>query len=318
MAWIRGQCIFQPTAQYPWSQSHAQVPSVLVLPDCLRIYYATRDSQGRSLTSFVDVDRTDPGKIIYVHDQPVLSLGKPGTHDEDGVMVGSVVAHGNKILLYYTGWRRCVNVPYAVSIGLAESQDGGITFQRIFDGPVVDRTVHEPYMTMSPYVLFDQGQWHMWYGSGTGWVDVNGTFEPLYVIKYAHSTDGQRWHQPNITCIPAEHSLEANTRPSVMKSEQGYEMWFSYRHTHDFREGSGAYRLGYARSQDGLNWEKIPFDFDVAPHETAWDAQMMAYPAVVEVQGQRLLFYNGNGFGRSGFGFARWIDDNASYQQGAA
>jgi hypothetical protein len=31
---------------------------------------------------------------------------------------------------------------------------------------------------------------------------------------------------------------------------------------------------------------------------------MVAYPAVVEAGGRTLMFYNGNGFGAGGFGYA--------------
>jgi hypothetical protein len=31
---------------------------------------------------------------------------------------------------------------------------------------------------------------------------------------------------------------------------------------------------------------------------------MICYPCVVEVDGRTLMFYNGNGFGQTGFGYA--------------
>jgi hypothetical protein len=38
--------------------------------------------------------------------------------------------------------------------------------------------------------------------------------------------------------------------------------------------------------------------------ESGWDSKMLAYPCVVEVDGKPVMFYNGDGFGTSGFGFA--------------
>jgi len=296
--------IFKPSGLFPWSQSHAQVPTALLMDDHIKIYYATRDKDGRSLTSFVTVSREDPSKILYVHDRPILELGNPGTHDEDGVMVGSVVAHEDTILLYYTGWSRGHTVPYRVSIGLAKSIDGGINFERVFEGPIVDRTPLEPYMTMSPYVLFTDDKWQMWYGSGIGWTSENNKLEPLYIIKYAESKDGIQWAQNNITCIEQRHSLEANTRPSVLRTSNGYEMWFSYRHSVDFRDGAGAYRIGYATSKDGKNWDRAIHFADLDPPLTGWNNCMAAYPNVLECDNKKILFYNGNGFGKTGFGYA--------------
>ena len=38
--------------------------------------------------------------------------------------------------------------------------------------------------------------------------------------------------------------------------------------------------------------------------DEGWDSFMLAYPDVVDVGGHRYMFYNGNGFGQTGFGFA--------------
>lgn len=306
MSWSESIFIFKTTGEHAWSRTHTQVPSALVLPDRIRVYYATRDDKNRSLTSFIDVARNDPARILYVHDRPVMGMGKPGAFDEDGVMVNSLIMAGNEIRLYYSGWSRTVTVPYRVSIGVARSLDGGVTFERVFEGPIVDRTTNEPYNANSPFVINDNGCWRMWYGSGTGWVEQNGRMEPLYIIKYAESKDGLIWQQDNITCIHPLHPLEANTRASVIKSKRGYEMWFCYRDSVDFRDGKGAYRIGYAISQDAKSWVRQPDPPELAPAAQDWNNRMMTYPNVVEVDGKRIMFLNGNSFGQTGFGYCVW------------
>jgi len=306
MPWEQKGFIFKPSGLHSWSRTHAQVPSVLLLDDRIRVYYATRDEQGRSLTSFIEVDARNPSNVLYEHPYPVMELGKPGTHDEDGVMVGCIVREAGEVRMYYTGWSKGGSVPYRVSCGLAISLDDGISFQRAFDGPVVDRTRFEPHMTMSPYVLKEGGHWHMWYGSGLGWVNIEGVWEPTYAIKYAESKDGLLWDQPNQLCIPQTHVLEANTRPTVLRSENGYEMWFSYRHSQNFRGGSGAYRIGYATSEDAVTWHRQEDPKGLQARGEGWNSAMMAYPALVVVDGRRILFHNGDGFGTSGFGYAVW------------
>lgn len=307
MNWIKKDLIFVPFGKHDWAQTHAQVPSAIVFDDHIRVYYTSRDTNGRSHTSFVNLSKKDPSKILYIHEKPVMNLGKPGTHDEDGVMVGHIVAlTSSTLLMYYTGWSRSLTVPYRVSVGLAKSTDGGVSFERVFNGPIVDRTPYEPYMTMSPFVLKVGNSWKMWYGSGTEWVSVNNKMEPIYIIKYAESDDGIRWIQKNVTCIQQNHPLEANTRPSVLKNDSEYEMWFSYRHSLDFRNGGGSYRIGYATSKDGEAWIRHEDQSGLKPQNSGWDSNMTAYPSVVEVHGQRIMFYNGNGFGKTGFGYAIW------------
>lgn len=303
-AWEQLGVVFLPDGASEWSRSHAQAPAALLMDDRIRVYYGTRNGENRSRTSFFEVDRADPTRLIHVHDRPVIDLGRPGTHDEDGVIASQVMIVGDEMRMYYGGVSRGGHVPYRMSIGLARSVDGGLTFERVFEGPVVDRTPNEPYMTMAPNMLVEGGAWTMWYGSGTGWVEIDGKFEPTYQIKLAHSDDGIAWTQTNHTCIPKLDPLEANTRPSVMRTADGYEMWFCYRNSRDYRDGEGSYRIGYATSANGSDWVRRPDPEGLQPAGTGWNAVTMAYPCVVAADGRKIMFHNGDGFGKSGVGCA--------------
>jgi hypothetical protein len=290
-------------------RTHAQIPTALVLKDRIRIYLTVRPEQRTSLTTYIDVDIKDPKKVLYVHREPILPLGTPGTIDEFGMMPSSAHRVGNDIWLYTIGWQRGQTVPYLNAIGLAISKDDGMTFERPFKGPVLDRTPHEPYSTMSPCVIREGDLWHMWYGSGTDWLLVHGKYEPLYLIKYAYSHDGLTWERPNICCIPGATPEEASTRPSVIKDKGLYHMWFSYRGSQDYRSGRDGYRLGYATSKDGKIWQRDDDKTGITMGNAGeWDGDMMAYPHIAETSEGRYLFYNGNSFGRAGFGYAVWQD----------
>ncbi len=302
--WTQLGVVFAVAGDRDWSRSHAQAPSALLLEDRIRVYYGTRNSDNRSRTGFFEVDRADPTRLLHDHDRPVIDLGKPGCHDEDGVIASQIIPVGDAMRMYYGGVSRGGHVPYRMSVGLAISHDGGLTFERVFEGPVVDRTPFEPYMTMAPNILIEAGRWTMWYGSGTGWVEVDGKFEPTYQIKLAHSDDGLDWHQTNHACIPRLDPLEANTRPSVLRTAGGYEMWFCYRSSRDYRDGTGSYRIGHATSTDGRDWVRQPDPEGLQPTGSGWNSVTMAYPSVVEADGRRILFHNGDGFGQTGVGCA--------------
>lgn len=289
-----------------WIQSHAMLPTPLLLEDRIRVYFTGRDKDGCSRISFVDMQREDPTKILYIHDRPLLEVGKLGTFDDSGTMCTCAVRDADKIYLFYTAYNRRVTVPYSNSIGLAVSTDGGVTFERMFEGPIVDRSMREPYFAISPWVIRDEKIWHMWYASGTGWIIVNDTPESLYEIKYAYSTDGIVWQRDNVTCIPPLTPQEANARPTVIKENGKYKMWFSYRGSKDFRDGRDSYRIGYAKADDPVNWVRNDTISGIAHSGEAWDEKMQAYPAIVEFGRNRYMFYNGNGFGVAGFGCAVW------------
>jgi hypothetical protein len=303
-SWRQLGVVFTPDGSRDWSRTHAQAPAAIVIGDKIRVYYGTRNAENRSRTSFFEVDRADPTRLVYVHDRPVLGLGKPGTHDEDGAIASQAMILGEEMRLYYGGVSRGGHVSYRMSVGLARSLDGGLSFERVFEGPVVDRTRFEPYMTMAPNILVEDGRWTMWYGSGTGWVEIDGKFEPTYQIKLAYSDDGLAWRQTNHTCIGKLDPLEANTRPSVLKTPDGYEMWFCYRSSRNYRDGEGSYRIGYATSRDGRDWTRRPDPPGLSPTGQGWNAQTMSYPSVVAADGRKIMFHNGDGFGKSGVGVA--------------
>lgn len=298
--WIRKGRIFEPVI------SHAQCPTVLVMEDRLRIFYADRMA-GRSFITYFDTSRGDPSRIINAHHKPIMDLGKLGTFDDDGMMPSCVVPHDGFIYLYYSGWNRGVTVPYRNSTGLAVSMDGGNTFARMFEGPVMDRTAEEPYCAVTPWVMIDSsGFWTAWYVSGTGWEDN----EPLYVIKAARSHNGVHWVRYSETCIqPFPNFAEVFSNPTVIRTPDDYRMWFCSRGTLDYRDGSRSYYISMATSKDGQTWNRTNERYDGLEHaDEGWDSTMTCYPYVIEVDGRRLMFYNGNGFGQSGIGFAEWSE----------
>src|SRR5207302_5093015 len=103
--------------------------------EVLRIYFGPRDGQGRTVTAFIEVAADDPQKVLYIHDRPVLSLGSLGAFDDSGSMPSCLVRHQGKLYLFYIGWNQGVTVPYRNAIGLAVSGDGGLSFERAFEGP---------------------------------------------------------------------------------------------------------------------------------------------------------------------------------------
>lgn len=304
MGWIRKGRIFSPADHPDWAGTHAQVPTALLYDDRVRIFYADRNPCGKSFTTYLDLDRHNLNSVLYYHKAPVLPFGAPGTFDDDGAMPSYALRHEGRVYLYYSGWNRGMTVPYRNSVGIAVSDDDGATFRRLYEGPVLDRTPLEPYIAVTPTILREGSQWRMWYISGTRWIKVEGRYEPVYVIKYGFSVDGIVWVRPNLQCIPQLHDEEAFSHPTVIKDGQRYRMWYSFRNSRDYRDGAGSYRIGYAESSDGLEWRRMDEVNGLPVSAEGWDSTMTCYPFVLSFDGRTVMFYNGNGFGRTGFGFA--------------
>ena len=54
---------------------------------------------------------------------------------------------------------------------------------------------------------------------------------------------------------------------------------------------------------------RYPDPEGLQPTGSGWNAATMAYPSVIAVGGRKLMFHNGDGFGKSGIGCAVLEDE---------
>jgi hypothetical protein len=308
MSWLKRGFIYTPEST-SWMHKYAQVPTPLVYSDFIRVFFGCRprndtDALPISQIGYVDVARDDPTKIRRIAAGPVLSLGGRGTFDEFGLHPLSVLRVGAEIWMYYVGWTRMQSVPFNRAIGLAISRDDGLSFERIGQGPVLGQTHNEPYLQEGPSVQIIDNTWHMWYLSGINWIEYHGRMEAIYQIMHATSDNGIHWNRDGKIILPTVEEHECQAGQSVIKRNGQYHMWFSFRRGLDFRNADGGYKMGYATSDDLVNWTRDDSKAGIEKSKAGWDSEMVAYPNIVEVDGKALMFYCGNYFGRDGFGFA--------------
>lgn len=302
--WEKKGLVYSAGGKHWWDKSHAQEPVAEILEDRMRIYYSSRDAENRSHTSYIETDVNDPGKILFEKSEPILPLGERGSFDDDGVMPSCIMDHDGKKFLYYTGWHRGEEFPYLNSIGLAISEDGGVTFNRYGDKPLIEVS-GEGEFTGTPFVMYDGGVFRMWYLHCIQWVEVSGLREPVYNIRHAESQDGKKWTPSDKAVIELNEGEGGISSPSVLKEDGIYKMWYSYRRSVDYRTNKdSSYRIGYAESNDGIHWIRKDDEAGIERSDEGWDSDMTAYPYVVRKDNTRYMFYNGNGFGKSGLGYA--------------
>jgi predicted GH43/DUF377 family glycosyl hydrolase len=301
--WKKLGLIFQPPKDLDWVVSHCQLPVAdHIGGDIFRVYFAARDKRQYSHIGFVDVDIKDPASQRKISQKPVLSPGPVGFFDEHGVYPSSIVTVGNKKYLYYIGWNQGNRQPlFYASIGLAISEDGGETFTRYWPSPIMARSQFDPCLVTSPNVFRDGEIWRMTYVSGMRWEETpDGNLKSFYHIKYAESSDGIDWRREGKVAIDFASSDESNiARSAVIKEAGKYKMWYSYIKAPHFK-----YRIGYAESADCVNWIRKDQDSGIDVTPDGFDGEMQAYPCVVRHEGKKYMFYNGNNFGKNGFGLA--------------
>jgi hypothetical protein len=292
----------------------AQSPQPVVFEDFVRVYFSTRvvdPENGKfiSVVAFADFE-PDFSKVISVSKGPVIERGRLGCFDEHGIFPMNVIRRGCELWGYTCGWSRRVSVSVETGIGLAVSKDDGLKFERRGDGPLVTSSLKEPFLVGDGFVL-QQGAWyHMWYIFGTEWrtYELRGVPERTYKIGHAVSEDGIAWKKSSegTAVIPdALDEAECQALPCVIKIGGLYHMFFCYRHSYGFRtDPARGYRLGHASSKDLRRWVRDDQAIPLRGATGSWDSEMICYPGICESRGKTYLLYNGNEFGRHGFGAA--------------
>ena len=315
MKWTKLGHLFDPAAHRlpDGCTAFAQSPQALVFDDFVRVYFSTRrpdrDGQYLSYVTYIEVDR-GMRTVLRVADRSVMPLGGLGTFDEHGIFPMHVVRHGGGVRAYTCGWSRRVSVPVETAIGLAVSRDEGRTFERVGTGPLMGPSPAEPCLVGDPFVTSHGGLWRMWYIFGTGWTAArDGERGPARVYKIASATspDGCTWRRDGRAIIGNRlGDDECQALPTVFSHDRRWHMYFCYRHATDFRTTAArAYRLGYAYSDDLRQWTRDDESAGIDVSAGGWDSEMQCYPHVFRCGDEVYMLYNGNAFGRAGFGVAR-------------
>lgn len=299
-AWRKLGLLYCPAShgRHPGLLSHAANPLPIHLGgDVFRVFYSGRDEKSRSSVGGVDIDIVEK-KIIHDYHEPFFSHGPSGSFYADGVSIGNCYEAGGVRYMLFMGWQAPAQDHWRGDIGrLVVSPE--LTLALEGSAPFIGIDGVDPISLSYPWVMPNTCQgFDMWYGSTTTWDAGNG--EMLHVINHASSVDGHSWNRHGPAVPYALGTAQAFSRPTVVTNADGsHEMWFSY------RSGTGQpYRIGYARSSDGKRWTLALPDTGIDVSAQGWDSEMIEYPFVFDHRNRRYMLYNGNGYGKTGFGIA--------------
>lgn len=313
MMWDKKGQIFKASGQSEYMASHTCPINAVVLDDRVRVFFSSRviEKNGNyvSYPGFVDLDINDLQKVIYLSQKPLIKPGGRGMFDRHGVMLYKSVWYEGRLFMYYGGWHRLASkdAPYQVLLGLAISDDKGESFTKISEGPIMGMDIYDPLSIGNVSVVIKNGIWYMYYTTFKRW-EYNGVKPtPEYNIKLAISEDGINWEKRNEVVIE-ENEMGGVATPCVFEYNNKYIMYFGYRRPYDEDGRAGRYRIGYAESEDLINWIRDDGMAGINVSNNGWDSDMVCYPSVVKIKEKYLMFYCGNGYGESGFGYAELVD----------
>jgi predicted GH43/DUF377 family glycosyl hydrolase len=299
MNWRKKGLVFQPDTDLWWSKSFAGMPTAELLNEkTIRVYYYSVDGNMDGRISYIDLDASNPSKVLYIHKNPIFDIGEDGLFDDCGVCASAILKRNGRKFLYYVGVQRTEKLPYHYFAGLAVEEKENV-WTRVSKTPILDRLSEEPFVRSATTIVDVGDHLKMWYVSAFRWIRIGERRVPNYRIRHAVSGDGIHWENKGGFCLDFKDDDEYGFgRPCVIKDGEIFKMWYS------IRSRSKNYRIGYAESADGKKWIRLDEEVGIDVSPDGWDSQMICYPSIVDAAGKRYMFHNGNGHGQSGFGYA--------------
>jgi len=135
---------------------------------------------------------------------PVLSVGEPGTWDDENAVEPCVIKDGTLYKMWYRGENKLTGTS---AIGLATSTDG-INWAKFSNNPILspDAGTWEGNDIQNPFVIKDGGYYKMWYTDMNAKTGIGYAFSPEcstwsdVISKYQAYVSGQATWNDVITC----------------------------------------------------------------------------------------------------------------------
>ncbi|MCK9337372.1 MAG: hypothetical protein M0P43_06045 [Arcobacteraceae bacterium] len=305
MKWEKKGLIYKPPFDGSWKDNSALTPTPFLLTeDIIRIYASFRDTNGIGRIGFVDVDANNPSIILRISEKPVLDIGQDGMFDDNGVILGDLIKIDNMVYMYYIGFQLVKKAKFLAYTGLAISNDSGETFVRKSVTPILDRLDNATLFNAVHTIMYENNIFKAWCGAGSAWQKINDIDYPSYIVQYYESSDGINFNTQGykkcITFIENEYRIG---RPRVYKDNNKYKMFYTYGTV------EGKYEMGYAESNDGVNWNRLDSEIGITLSQDGWDSKSISYGVPIVIKDKVYMFYNGNEMGKEGFGYAELVQE---------
>ena len=302
MIWRSLGLLFDFESKYEWMNSHASLPTIInISNEYFRIFFSTRDIFNRSHTTFVDLNLQywRPGnKLIHTQKKPTFSPGKIGLFDDCGVTVSTFLKTKSGMYAYYLGWTQKKTTLFSNEIGIAYV-DKNYNFNRIQNLPIYGRTEVEPLTFGYPTILKYNNKISMYYDGIKKW-NLKNQASYKFNLREAIYNKKDKWIFTNKELIKLKSNERAITRPTFMILNKKLIMIFSL-------DVAGKYELAAACQNNNGKWSRMN-NFTFVNSGQEWDSIDNCYPSIFESNNQYYMLYNGNGYGKSGFGIAKLFD----------
>lgn len=266
--------------------------------DRVKVYFSARDARNKS-SIYSQTFSFQGGKLVKDAGESMLELSydQCGDFAKDGISMGSYLSQPHAEWIYFLGWHLTQDVPWRNSIGLMQKAREGNAKWMPVDHPVIPLSDENPHSLSYPWVIKNGEGYEAYYGSNRIW-GQDGRME--HVIKKSRSRDGLQWDHLSGHLFELSAAETAFSRPAITPFEDGYLMVLSV------KGGDGRYTMQWKYSENLENWKSVNAVIEGAREE--WESNERAYGSPFFHKGDLYVLYNGDGYGKTGFGALKLVN----------
>ena len=295
----RKQLIFSDSS---CKQHQCPVP-IRISSSIYRIFFADRDNDNHSKIKYFDFC-LNKRKIIY-YNNLIIANSINSHYDMDGKIPSSILYFNNEYYLFYTGINAGKKFPYHNSIGVLKSKDLQSFNLLTYDPIIPSNSIKKNHFNSAGNIFRYKNLFYLFYSSCDEWRVISNSNEPIYNIKLATSVDLREWNFQKNQIIRKGDDIGGAVNFSIVNINQFFIAFSSIRKMTDYRiNKNSAYKIRSFQSKDLYNWDPLDIEYEDDSLESNWDNIMRCYPSAILHDNTIFIFFNGNGFGKSGIGLA--------------
>jgi hypothetical protein len=221
-----------------------------------------------------------------------------GSFDEHGVSGSYYSLSRHQLTIWNFGWKRLSGKAWINSIGIAKVPLG-LNQTNVVNDLAFASNSNDTHGLAYPYITKINSKEMFFYASFDQY-GIPSENEPYsFTAKSAEILKDFQLSSPT-RMINHMAGMSAQSRPCIIQDGNMYRAWVSVKGTE--------YEICSMVSTDGINWTWDDSGNNLQAKGLGNEKEQVCYSHVVEHGRERFMFYNGDGFGMTGIGIAKWSE----------
>ncbi len=272
-----------------------QVPTIALKKNKIKIFFSFRKKNeakkglSKARVGYIEINSKFQlsKKLQEISVEENLIKNK---YADDGLMPGCFENHSN---FFLTGWKKTSKYPHKTYVVKGKLKKNTLKLTKAY--------FKNKIFSNGPFIFKKQRKKILFISLGLKWFLHKNKYENIYQIK--------KYENNKIWSLHKIEKNEVTNRPTVIKINSEYYIFFCKRKHKDFRNQKNGYKIYFSKSKNLNIWsrpKKIRYNKKVLQK---WNNGMQCYPYVFKFKDKILMAYSGNYFGRSGFSISELQKD---------